>query len=156
MKNITISLVFAIAGIMSVSCVEMEEKSSRGYQGEITKVTMEAQGFVDESTLLGTKTSFVYTQGYGTVFSWVAKDTVGIFPDEGDQVNFAISEGVGTSTCVFDGGGWGLKGNSKYMAYYPFNRNNYISMGKKKDIRLSYIGESQEAKDKIDLGQYDY
>ena len=55
----------------------------------------------------------------GASFTWDEDDVIGIFPDKGDQVSFAMDEGAGTQTATFSGGGWALKSSSTYAAYYP-------------------------------------
>lgn len=41
---------------------------------------------------------------------WAEGDTIGIYPSAGgDQLSFPITDGIGTNTCVFSGGGWALR-----------------------------------------------
>lgn len=59
----------------------------------------------------------------GASFAWVqTTDTIGILPDDGAQVYFAISEldAGDASSATFTGGAWGLKAENEYAAYYPF------------------------------------
>ena len=56
--------------------------------------------------------------------TWAANDTVGVFPNEGIQTCFPMISGVGTKNATFDGGGWALRSNYSYSAYYPFNFYN--------------------------------
>lgn len=74
-------------------------------------------------------------------YPWELNDTLGIFPTKGGQVEFVISEEfAGKISATFDGGGWGLKNNYTYSAYYPFNFYNRDS----KAIPFSYIGQVQK------------
>jgi hypothetical protein len=63
---------------------------------------------------------------------WAEGDTIGIYPSAGgDQLSFPITDGIGTGTCIFTGGGWALKTSTdtetyKYTAYSPFNRKYYL------------------------------
>lgn len=77
--------------------------------------------------------------GSGAVFKWEANDVVGVFPAIGNQIEFPITEGIGTNTAAFDGGGWALKQSSTYAAYYPYNHQNNES----KSIFVSYDGQEQ-------------
>ena len=78
------------------------------------------------------------TGSWNTV--WSAGDTLGIFPDEGAQVEFKITN-YGESSASFNGGGWGLKADRTYAAYYPFSKANYFR--DKSNIVLDYTGQVQ-------------
>lgn len=56
-------------------------------------------------------------------FVWADGDEIGIFPEEGNQVAFSMTDGAGTMSADFDGGGWKLKSSSTYSAYYPLIRD---------------------------------
>lgn len=90
-------------------------------------------------------------------FSWADKDTLGIFPEQGDQVNFALSGGSGDKCATFTGGGWALKSGNKYYAYYPFSRQCYAGEHMKNEIPVSLIGQTQKGdKSTAHLGKYAY
>ena len=60
-------------------------------------------------------------------YRWAAGDNVGIFPEQGTQVVFAIpSDGDGSTTFAFDGGGWKLRDDVHYAAYYPLQPEFYL------------------------------
>ena len=63
--------------------------------------------------------------GNALLFNWAIGDTLGIFPNRGNQVEFPISAAQGTTSASFDGGGWALRNNASYAAYYPFSVWNY-------------------------------
>lgn len=88
-------------------------------------------------------------------FSWTAGDTLGIFPEEGYQTAFPISEGTGTSSALFDGGKWALRKNASYAAYFPFLHP--MDKIKKEAIPVSYLGQTQVGNNSTaHLGKYDY
>lgn len=91
--------------------------------------------------------------GNGISFVWSATDTVGIYGNNGSQVEFPIEEGAGSATANFNGGAWALKDNSTYTAYYPFNKYNFD----KSRILLHYGMQEQVGNDNVDnLTKYDY
>ena len=73
-------------------------------------------------------------------FHWEAADTVGIFPDAGSQVYFAMSSGVGTNNVQFDGGAWWLRLESQYSSYYPFVGDMYLQSDR---IPVAFTGQCQ-------------
>lgn len=89
----------------------------------------------------------------GASFSWGQNDTVGVFPNKGDQVSFAMEQGAGMQTATFSGGGWALKSSSTYSAYYPYNFYN-------RDIHkipVSYLGQVQSGNANTEhIGAYDF
>ena len=101
-----------------------------------------------------TRTTYADIEG-GVNVTWAAGDTIGIFPNEGGQVEFPIQTGTKSNQATFDGGGWALKSNSTYAAYYPY-RNANGNYGNKK-IQLKYTGQKQLSNGSTEhLGQYDY
>ncbi len=76
----------------------------------------------------------------GTSFSWSANDTVGIYPNSGGQVYFAMEDGEGASSAQFDGGGWEFKQSAVYYSYYPFIGKMYL---RRDHIPVSYLGQKQ-------------
>ena len=89
----------------------------------------------------------------GVQFLWSANDTVGIFPNTGDQVSFAMDEGIGMQTAIFNGGGWALKHSATYSAYYPYNFYNR-NLTK---IPVAYTGQTQTGNaSTAHIGAYDY
>ena len=88
-------------------------------------------------------------------FSWALGDSLGIFPDKGNQVEFPITSTEGGTSAVFDGGGWALRNKSNYAAYYPFSVWNYHRNNKK--ILLDYLGQVQDGNGSFaHLSAYDY
>ena len=89
----------------------------------------------------------------GASFAWDEDDVIGIFPDKGDQVSFAMEEGAGTQTATFTGGGWALKSSAKYAAYYPHVYENRDLTA----IPVSYVSQTQNGNGNTDhIGEYDF
>ena len=89
----------------------------------------------------------------GASFTWDEDDVIGIFPEKGDQVSFAMDEGAGTQTARFSGGGWALKSSAKYAAYYPHVYENRDLTA----IPVSYVGQVQNGNANTDhIGAYDF
>ncbi len=105
---------------------------------------------------VGADTRLAYTDsGSGVKVAWAIGDTIGIFPNKGGQVEFPIEEGTQSSQATFDGGGWALKANSTYAAYYPY-RNANGNYGNQR-IQLKYSGQQQAANGSAaHLSAYDY
>ena len=77
----------------------------------------------------------------GTIhFVWETTDTLGIYPDQGAQVFFAMTNGAGTNVASFDGGGWALRKNVTYSCYLPFVGNIYL---KRDAIPVSFTDQVQ-------------
>ena len=93
--------------------------------------------------------------GSALVFRWAAGDTLGIFPNKGNQVEFPITSQESSTSASFDGGGWALRNNASYAAYYPFNVWNYHLNNK--TIVLDYSGQVQNGNGSFEhLSAYDY
>ena len=87
-------------------------------------------------------------------YTWAVTDTIGIFPSEGKQVEFPMTEGAGTQNAKFTGGGWGLKQSSTYAAYCPLIGQYYLD---KTNIPVHYTGQIQEGNNNTaHLGKFDY
>lgn len=71
-------------------------------------------------------------------------DTIGIFPDQGDQIPFIIS-GLSSpqTTFSFESRGWGLKSTGvEYFAYLPFERKmNFKHYNNIEDVYVNYFGQ---------------
>lgn len=86
-----------------------------------------------------------------SIFVWAATDTIGIFPNTGDQVSFPIEGEAGKTTVDFNGGGWDLKADATYYAYFPFDRKNYWGYDAKNEIKISFTGQKQKGKNNADF-----
>lgn len=80
--------------------------------------------------------------GNALVFNWAVGDTLGIFPNKGNQVEFPITAAQGSTSATFDGGGWALKNDASYAAYYPFSVWDYHRNNE--TIMMDYTGQEQD------------
>lgn len=108
---------FVVFGSCSNESVQINQTDENGDE-VITDVIVSADSFEPFTrTAVGTD----------LVFTWEAKDKMGVFPEPDpedpypcSQVSFATSAG-GTGTATFNGSGWGLMPNRKYYAYFPYS-----------------------------------
>lgn len=135
-----------------VACTEMEisnEPQDTTNNGLLQELSITGKDFqFDEETR-----SSVTIGESGASFTWDEDDVIGIFPDKGDQVSFAMDEGAGTQTATFSGGGWALKSSSTYAAYYPHVYENRDMTA----IPVSYVSQTQNGNANTDhIGAYDF
>lgn len=115
----------------------------------VKEISITGKDFDFESA---TRSSVSITES-GADFIWSENDTVGIFPNTGSQAEFAMSQGAGTETATFTGGGWALKSSATYAAYYPYNFYNRDL----KNIPVSYEGQTQNGNaSTAHIGAYDF
>ena len=135
-----------------VACTEMEirdESQDATNNGLLQELCITGKDF----QLDGETRSSVTIGESGASFAWDEDDVIGIFPDKGDQVSFAMDEGAGTQTATFSGGGWALKSSAKYAAYYPHVYENRDLTA----IPVSYVGQTQNGNGTTDhIGAYDF
>lgn len=137
--------------LLTACSQEQSEIIQKEIDGDVSGITMIADDFVLDSQ---TRTVLTPTNE-GMKFTWADTDTVGIYPNRGDQVCFPISTGTESNTASFDGGGWALKSTSKYTAYFPFNKVNYFRDNS--SILLEYAGQKQTANaSTAHLSSYDF
>ena len=144
-------LFFVSIAVLGLAACSSEMDVAGDAIGDVKRVSMNVADF-EWADGEQTRTTAV-NNGGSISFRWSAKDTVGIFPDKGDQVSFPIEEGAGTGTAVFNGGGWALKSQSTYVAYYPYNYDNRTGEA----IPMTYEGQIQVGNDNLDnLTKCDY
>lgn len=149
---------FAALVLFSISaCVEEENYLNKNIAGEIQTVRVLGPEAIEFEPITGnapTKGTIV-DNGTTLKFNWVVGDTLGIFPNKGNQVEFPISSTDGSTSASFDGGGWALRNNSSYAAYYPFSVWNYHRDNE--TILLDYSGQVQDGNGSFShLSAYDY
>ena len=153
MKNIYKSLfLLLLSFVCSCTSDEQFQEATNVADEEIIKMTAILPGWDIEGD--NSRTS-ITTGSYPTLPNpvWVTGDSIGIYPDEGDQLSFRISEG-GSNSCTFNGGGWAMKASSSYTAYSPFDRAYYYK--NKAALPVSVVGQKQNGNDNSDhLGAYD-
>ena len=107
MKNICKIFFFCLSlFVCSCSSDSQLQELSNVANDEITKMTAILPNWdIDE----GYSRTSITTGSYPTAPNpvWVTGDSIGIYPDEGDQLSFRIPQG-GSKTCIFDGGGWAM------------------------------------------------
>lgn len=85
---------------------------------------------------------------------WADGDSIGIFPNIGDQLSFRITASGDGKSCAFDGGGWALKPSSFYTAYSPFKRSYYYQ--DKDELLINMLNQKQIGNNSTQhLGAYD-
>ena len=140
-----------LALITMVACAKLEvsENAQSSNNELLQELSITGKDFIFDDE---TRSAVTIGDG-GASFTWDEDDVIGIFPDKGDQVSFAMDEGTGTQTATFSGGGWALKSSAKYAAYYPHVYENR-DMTK---IPVSYVGQIQNGNSNTDhIGTYDF
>lgn len=147
MKKSAYLLIATCAAFMS--CTEGEEFSSLSPTiSNVKQIVATIEPFIVDDGV-STRTTFNNTDGK---FYWAATDTIGIFPNSGDQVSFPIkNEMAGQTTVDFNGGGWDLKADSTYFAYFPFSRKNFWGYKAKNEVKITFLGQKQKGKDNADF-----
>lgn len=141
-----------IVTLFMVACTpESDFIETESLQGNnIESILVTAKDFEGSENL--TRTA-VEVSNSGASFTWSANDTIGIFPVTGYQVAFPMESGAGTKSASFDGGGWALKNNTAYAAYYPFRYENR----NRKEVAITYVGQLQQGNaDTKHIGAFDY
>ena len=150
-----IRITFFMLSLCMVACTSEEVLNNFQQiteEGEITRIEAVLSPFEEE----GGDSRTVITMGSSTIDYpvWAEGDTIGIYPNMGDQLSFPIVEGIGFRTCEFNGGGWALKASASYTAYSPFNRAYYYKDREK--LPVSMLGQKQIGNDNSGhLGAYD-
>ena len=152
MKTIYHFIAPLLALITMVACIELEVSEDANdsiNNGILQELSITGKDFIFDDE---TRSTVTIGDG-GASFTWDEDDVIGIFPDKGDQVSFAMDDGAGTQTATFSGGGWALKSSSTYAAYYPHVYENR-DMTK---IPVSYVGQTQNGNANTDhIGAYDF
>ena len=149
-----VSALLAFVAVLSVaSSCSFNEPEGSADGTKISKIECVMEDFVqDDATKVTTIKS-----GNNISSTWDEGDVIGVFPDKGgDQVSFTVSGGAGTANCSFNGEGWGLIADATYSAYYPYHTKNYGGVNAWKNIKVSYAGQSQSAKNTFGVGKYDF
>ena len=148
----SISKALALLTIFTVACAEntlVENSPIITNSDTITEISITGKDFQFD----GNTRSSVAISESGASFIWDEDDVIGIFPDKGDQVSFAMEQGAGTQTATFTGGGWALKSSATYAAYYPHVYENRDLT----KIPVSYVGQTQNGNANTDhIGAYDF
>lgn len=134
MRYITL---ISVAALMLSAC-NVQNVTDLGVLNHVT-IGVAPMSIVDLP--VGTKADLQFTQS-GVDFRWDEDDVVGMFPDKGAQAYFEMNGFTGGATASFDGGGWALKGASKYAIYYPYSYDHR----ERTHIPMHYEGQRQIGK----------
>ncbi|MBR3743487.1 MAG: Ig domain-containing protein [Bacteroidales bacterium] len=149
-------LVASVLLVSVVGCVS-DNQSDLGMLGFIKTINIVGPDEIAFDQLGGvdqTKATFI-SNGSALVFNWAVGDTLGIFPNKGNQVEFPITAQEGSTSASFDGGGWALRNNASYAAYYPFSVWNYFRNNK--TVVMDYSGQVQNGNGSFEhLSAYDF
>ena len=152
MKKIILAATALISLLGMAACTEnalTEDTHSLNNDANIKEISITGKDFQYEDL---TRSSVSITES-GASFLWDEDDVIGIFPNKGDQVSFAMEQGAGTQTATFSGGGWALKSSATYAAYYPHVYENRDMT----QIPISYVGQTQNGNANTDhIGAYDF
>lgn len=144
-------LALALTLLGLYSCSQDDLSNNPNDDNEISRIILSADNFKLDNA---SRTTLSPTES-GMAFAWSNSDTIGIYPERGDQVCFPIAVGTENNYAWFDGGGWALKPSSKYAAYYPFNKANYFRASN--SVLLVYDGQKQTGNATTNhLGAYDF
>ena len=161
MNKLSPYILFLCLSLIMWSCSsdELNNETNLSENEEITRI--EAISLPFDFGNSDARTAITMGANYIDLPVWAEGDTIGIYPSAGgDQLSFPITDGVGTNTCVFTGGGWALKASTStttytYTAYTPFDRSYYL----RKDntsLPFSMLGQKQVGNNNSDhLGAYD-
>ena len=152
----SICLLLATGGLFSCSTddtLDMVQEAKTRASDELKQMQVTIADFANEYEPL-TRTVIDDHEAENLQLVWGEKDTIGIFPEQGNQVAFPMTSGAGSKTATFDGGGWGLKKTSVYSAYYPLVGQFYLD---KTQIPISMTGQTQKGNaSHTHVGSYDY
>lgn len=155
MRNIY--FIFVVGVMLSLTSCIPENLVNLNDVEDVESVTVIAPSPIQFEPMTGsamTKGTSV-EDGNTLLFSWAVGDTLGIFPNKGNQVEFPITAVQGTTSATFDGGGWALRNNASYAAYYPFSVWNYHRDNE--TILLDYSGQVQDGNGSFaHLSAYDF
>ena len=137
-----------------VSDVTSVDKTA-GTESYIKYITATIEPFGEIYDQASTRGDFVIANGTFKDL-WAEGDTIGIFPSQGGQVEFPLTE-YGTISANFDGGGWALKPSYTYSAYFPFSKWNVFNDNKTIPIKYDYSKMEQAANGSTaHLGAFDF
>ncbi len=151
MKRIVNYLIVITLSVSLLSCVE--ESLPVEDSKETDAVSFIINNFIPETQV---KSAF---DASTMSFQWSENDVIGIFPSEGFQAVFPLKSGEASNSAIFDGGGWGLKSDAVYYAYYPFSKDNFESEERRSAVGYTYEGQTAcfaDASGIVDVSGYDF
>ena len=135
--------------LILVSC-----SSNSDHEADIAYIRQLKMNVPDFTMDEETRTAIVPAADNSLQLVWSENDTIGIFPNMGGQVAFPMINGAGSKNATFDGGGWGLRSDYTYSAYYPLIGQFNLD---KKAIPLLLKGQTQTGNNNSGhIAAYDY
>ena len=130
---------FALAACSEDALAPQNEGIPATSSGSVDLISMVVPDIeVDDAT---TRSKLI-DDGSELKFVWQENDDIGVIPMTGRPLSFLINaNNAGKNTALFDGGGWALKGNEKYAAFYPITGKNQKT--DVKHITIDYTGQTQ-------------
>ena len=143
----------AFALLTVVSCTEEDTFQ----ENRITRVSADLPEFLEED---GTRSQINVSASDKITYTWAIGDVLGIFPDDGMQSYFRLTESTLSAdgkSATFDGGAWALKNGHSFYAYFPFSYENSQEISTFSAIPVDYTGQSITAwGDTKNAGHYDF
>ena len=117
-----ISKCLVVLSCLLASCLGTDEITDNVSDGEIQNAVVRIAPFVFDDG--ETRTDLTYKDNKIT-FSWDDDETIGVFPIspyQGSQAYKHLERSKDDGhVATFDGGGWKIRPNATYSAYYPYN-----------------------------------
>ena len=152
MKYKLLTLV-AIGLLSATSCSNEEDVS----ENRVARVDAILPDFLEENA---TRSQISVSSDDKIDYSWAVGDVLGVFPDEGNQVSFRLTESTISAdgkNATFDGGAWALKNGHTYYSYFPFSYENFSESSSLEAIPVDYTGQSISSwGDTKNAGKYDF
>lgn len=116
---------FAIMTLAAmVSCSETQENSIETPKPEPQSLNGVVMQVADipyaETTANETSRSAMIVGASGLTFTWSDGDKTGVYSSTDGFALFNLTEGAGTSSATFDGGGFTLTDGATYYSFYPY------------------------------------
>lgn len=146
-KTVFLALAFGVL----TACSSTEEQL--GTDTELKAIHVDVERLIYQDSQTRTVLSSL-SDGSQLQVSWSKEDVIGIFPATGDQVSFPMLQGEGKANATFTGGGWALKADATYSAYYPFSTDNFFRTSK--NVKVVMADQTQNGNaSTAHLGAYD-
>lgn len=151
MKNKLFPYLLFMTATLLGSCASEDEFVPAETVGEVQKVTFSVPSLTFDEDEVSTRATMV-KDGSTYRIRWSEGDVIGVYPNEGSQIDFPIKN-LEENNPVFDGGGWALKKDYRYAAYFPYSYD-YTD---KTAIPLNYVGQKQVGNNNMDfINSYNY
>lgn len=147
-------LTLVAIGLLSATSCSNEENVA---ENRVARVDAILPDFLEENA---TRSQISVSSDDKIDYSWAVGDVLGVFPDEGNQVSFRLTESTISAdgkNATFDGGAWALKNGHTYYSYFPFSYENFSESSSLEAIPVDYTGQSISSwGDTKNAGKYDF